>query len=51
VFVHKVPFAALGLPPKYTFTTSKLRFWQRRRRLEAAFFEKTEYQKQLFGNL
>jgi len=27
VSVHKVPFAALCLPAKYSFPKSKLRFW------------------------
>jgi hypothetical protein len=31
VTVHKVPLASLRLPPKYSFTKSKLRFWRLRK--------------------
>jgi len=40
---HKVPFAVLRSPPKYSLTKSKLRFWRHRKPCNRHFLNRHTY--------
>ena len=46
--VHKVPCAVLSLPPKYSFTKSKLRFWRLRKPCNRHFLNRHTYCENFF---
>jgi len=48
VSVHKVPFAVLRSPPKYSFTKSKLRFWRLRKPCNWHFLNRHMISRKLF---